>query len=79
MYTKLLSGTVFALVLPGTCNPIQSHYVQPLQEPVSFLTSASDVDLTFAGGHPVSKAADPPPELPDDPPEVPGGVQDPIR
>ncbi len=80
MFAKLLSGVMFAAVLPGACDPFYSPQIGSLQDPTGAFTYAIDDAIKPASG--VSYAiADPPAPLPpppdDPPPEPPGGTQDP--
>ncbi len=81
MYSKLLSASVVAGLLGGTCDPGQALYDPPVQG--SPFSVAADSDFTFAlGGKTAAfyQGMDPPPDPPpddDEPVEPPDGVGDP--
>lgn len=81
MLAKLLSGVMFAAVLPGACDPFYNPQVGSLQNPADAFTYAAGDPLKFVSVSykDLDRAPDPPPDdpPPDDPPPPPPGTQDP--
>jgi len=83
MFAKLLSGVMFAALLPGACDPFYNPQTGSLQDPAGAFTYASEDTAKFAGlvsykdpDPPGDPPVDPPPD--DPPPDYPpGGGQDP--
>ena len=71
MFTKLFSGALLAVALPGTCDMGSGLYLPVVQESSSSFTSASDLGFDFARSEQLFRQHEPP--------EGPGGVDPPHK